>query len=273
MNRYVKFIWLIATASMVIAVTVPSAEAAVPVGSSAAAVFPNEGNVNCSDYAGNKVIESMDTSKAVYNVSTLLTGPEDPTETADSDADTSESAHYLITPDGKTATFSVDSDAAINYAVLKSNTDVAVYIYNSGGVGSDHGMQIIRNGTAEPITALSLCYGLPDQTMVEEDLPSCSSLGIDVSTSSDTNSQVIARFDIDKDTGQKLNATLCQAYLKPGDAPFHRCDPNLPYNSTYACYNDNTSPNKQDPATVNFGGDTSNIGGSAGYFTNTWPPL
>jgi hypothetical protein len=146
MDKLKYFITPVAAAFMMASMSAAQAS------DSSVTILPAEGNVQCNDYAANKVILSMDTRSAVYGITTVLTGPENP-----NDADnTGEDVSYFITPDGTTLSF-FDSTTPIDYAVLKSGQTVSVLMYEIGGIFGDSNMTI-PGGLS--IDAFSLCYGL-----------------------------------------------------------------------------------------------------------------
>lgn len=115
-------------------------------------VFPAEGNKQCSDYAANGVVLQMSTSSPL--ASGLVSGPENP---RDQDS-VGESALYSISG-GNSVGFS-SATTPVDFAILKSNRNVSVIIYPSGGVTADSNMSLMVGGQPQQVTAISLCYGL-----------------------------------------------------------------------------------------------------------------
>ena len=117
-----------------------------------ATVFPAEGNKQCSDYAANSTILQMGTTSPLASGS--LTGAENPM-----DADTTGEAVLYSVAGAKVVSFS-QSSTPIDYAILKSGKSISVIIYPSGGVTEDANMKLTVGGVDQPITGISLCYGL-----------------------------------------------------------------------------------------------------------------
>jgi len=194
-------------------------------------VFPAEGNKQCSDYSANSLIKQMGTSKPV--ASGTVTGPENP-----KDADTTgESAAYALAG-GTVASFSA-ATTPIDYAILKSGSNVSVIIYPSGGVLSDRNMKLTVNGLDKTIDAISLCYGLgnvapppPPPTTI----PSCEDLnnagGLDhvmISCPADGSSSIIYNFELDNTHFYNTNGTpLACVCNRPA---LLECNPNVPYDA------------------------------------------
>lgn len=120
-----------------------------------ATVLPAEGNVQCNDYAANKIIFSMDTNSPAG--SGTVNGAENP---ADADS-TGESASYTIT--GGTSLSFTDSTTPVDYAVIKSGRTVSIAMYPSGGVTEDANLTVADDGVDQSISAFSLCYGLGNE--------------------------------------------------------------------------------------------------------------
>ena len=118
----------------------------------AVTVFPAEGNKQCADYAANDRIIQMGTNSPMP--AGMVMGSENP---RDADA-VGESASYTVSG-GKVVGFSA-ATTPVDFAILKSNRNIAVIIYPSGGVTSDSNMQLLVNDVPQTVTAISLCYGL-----------------------------------------------------------------------------------------------------------------
>lgn len=224
MNGYRKYLFLLLVGIALGVVGMPVASAS----DFSAVVWPAEGNVTCSDYSANKVILSMGTNSLVAGTTGTLTGPANP---QDGDGDTNpETATYSLSSDG--TTFSYSADTPINYVVLKSNKDVAVAIYKTGGVRGDGDLTITRNGVNEPIDAVSLCYGLPGQQVAQTTaVPTCSNVGVTVPG---TQPQLVYRFDLNPSTAGApfYNPKACVT----GTAKAVQCNPQLPAGQPGSCF-------------------------------------
>lgn len=223
MRSHKKYLFLLLTGAMFGIATAPVASAS----QNSAVVWPAEGNVQCSDYSANKIIESMNTGTLSAGATGTLSGAANP---QDGDSDTSgETASYTLSTDG--TTFSYTASTPINYVVLKSSKDVSVAIYKTGGVDADSDLTITRDGVKEPIDSVSLCYGLPDQQIATVTAPKCSDVGVNVTT---TQPQVVVRYDVNPSTapGKGYNPQLCVA----GGATATVCDPALPAGQPGSCF-------------------------------------
>lgn len=112
--------------------------------------LPAEGNVQCSDYAANKVVMSMDSSSP--QSSGTVDGPANVYDADPGSAN--ETASYGIEA-GNALWF--NSSTPVDFAVLKNSRTVEVFMYASGGTNNDANLAL--PGGLE-ITAFSLCYGL-----------------------------------------------------------------------------------------------------------------
>jgi hypothetical protein len=198
-------------------------------------VFPAEGNKQCSDYAANGTILQMATSSPV--TPGTLSGPEnlvdDPAIFPDA---TGETAAYAIT-DGTVMSFT-NATTPIDFALLKSGRDVTVIIYPLGGVTSDSDMRLTVAGLDEPITAISLCYGLgnvappPPPPPAPLTLKSCDTVnaaldftGVSCPTNT-TERQLVCNFELDKPFyGLKDGSDSCCVCNSPA---LTECNPDLP---------------------------------------------
>lgn len=192
-------------------------------------IFPAEGNKTCGDYSANSLILQMGTTSPLATGS--LIGTENPMDTDT----TGESATYSVTG-GKMVGFSATTP--IDYALLKSGRSIALIIYPSGGVASDANMKLTVGGVDQPISAISLCYGLgnvappPPPQPPAATIPSCSALnasggidGVQVMCPTDKRS-IVYNFELDVPlynvTGSPI-ACVCNS------APLLECDPNVAY--------------------------------------------
>jgi hypothetical protein len=199
----------------------------------AAVIFPAEGNKQCSDYAANSMILQMATTSPLGTG--LLAGLENP---MDSDS-TGESVSYAIAA-GKTVSFS-GATTPIDFALLKSGKYVSLIVYPSGGVTDDANMKLTLGGVDQPISAISLCYGLgnvappPPPPPAVTTIPSCDELnanggldGIQVMCPSNGARSIVYNFELDESlyskTGSPL-ACVCNSQA------LQECDPNVAYDS------------------------------------------
>lgn len=196
-----------------------------------ASIFPAEGNVQCNDYSSNSVIKEMDTNSPT--ATGTLTGLDNPND-ADSDP---ESASYTV--DGGTVVGFSGSSTPIDYALLKSGRAVSVHIYPSGGVTEDANMKLMVDGVAQPVSAISLCYGLGNQAPSPPEplvLPSCNDFtgfdGVGIQCPSDGTRSVVINMELDASfyntNGTKM-ACICN------DTPKVQCDPNVTSDDPNGC--------------------------------------
>ena len=171
-------------------------------------ILPAEGNVQCSDYAANKIVLSMDSSNP--EISGTIFGADNP-----NDADEiGESVNYTI--DSLTSLSFSGSSTPIDYAVLKNSRTVSVIMYPSGGVDNDANMTL--PGSLE-ITAFSLCYALgntappPPPPPVAKTIPICEVLD-PLSTASLDDTGVVCPAD----TADSPRSLVCNIEL---DKPFY----------------------------------------------------
>lgn len=201
-------------------------------------VFPAEGNKTCSDYSSNKFILAMGATSPVPSAGGIqVFGAENP---RDADA-AGESARYVLSSDGKTLSFSA-ATTPIDYAVLKSGTNVTVLIYPAGGVAGDGNMVIPSTAGNLTITAFNLCYGLGNQAsppppVVKAKTPSCSALadgaldGQGISCSG-TSPVLLCSLELDQPFfGMKSGDTCCVC----NHDELVECDPNLPEGAAGSC--------------------------------------
>jgi hypothetical protein len=113
-------------------------------------VFPAEGNVQCQDYATNKLISELD----------------GPTST-DMVSDGTATANYVLADPQTVLSFS-NATKPIDYALLKSSKEVKVLIYPSGGVFEDSNMRL---DSGDAIASFALCYGLDNVAVVIDQSP------------------------------------------------------------------------------------------------------
>jgi hypothetical protein len=200
-------------------------------------VFPAEGNKQCSDYSSNSVIMQMGTTSPV--AAGTLSGGDNP-----KDADTTgESAAYTVA-NGKVVGFTASS-TPIDYALLKSKTNISVIIYPSGGVSSDADMRLTVAGVDLPITAISLCYGLGNQVTPPPPPPPLAKLkscnidafldatGVSCPTSGERT--LVCNFELDKSFyGLKDGTDSCCVCNNEGDKPLSECNPDLPVGTVVA---------------------------------------
>lgn len=209
-----------------------------------ATVFPAEGNKQCSDYAANGTILQMGTNSPLTSGS--LTGAENPM-----DADiTGEGVLYSV-DGGKVVSFS-QSSTPIDYAILKSTKSVSVIIYPSGGVIADANMKLTVGGVDQPITAISLCYGLGnkaptppvaelktlkacgDQTFLDQTGVSCEVGG---------PRALVCNFELDKPFfGLADNTDTCCVC---NSAALVQCDPSQPAGGPNSCLSDTATATKE----------------------------
>lgn len=205
-----------------------------------ATVFPAEGNKQCSDYASNGTVMQMGTTSPV--VAGTLSGAENPR-----DADTTgESVAYTVAG-GTVAGFS-GATTPIDYALLKSSRSISVIIYPSGGVTQDANMRLTVAGVDQPITAISLCYGLgnvvaaPPPPPPLKTLKSCNldavldNTGVSCPTNGDRT--LVCNFELDKSFyGLKDGSDSCCVCNSAANAPLTECDPNVAAGEANACPN------------------------------------
>lgn len=229
MNSYLrKLLGVVSVAALVLGAASQSVAS-----DNSTVVLPAEGNVRCNDYAANDVILSMDTSSPT--ASGTVQGPDDP---ADADSDP-ESATYAISG-GTTLSFS-NSSRPVDFAVLKSSREVAVIMYEAGGVSFDGNMTITRSGVDLPIDAFSLCYGLsasasPRTTPVCDDVYGA---GYCAATAPGGERKLIYAFDLDADGGEFYNTEACVC----NSAPLEECNPSVAAGNEGACpHKDSANP-------------------------------
>jgi len=200
-----------------------------------ATVFPAEGNKQCSDYASNSTVLQMGTTSPV--TAGTLSGADNP-----KDADTTgESVAYTVA--GGTVVGFGSATTPIDYALLKSGRAISVIIYPSGGVTHDANMRLTVAGVDQPITAISLCYGLGNVVAPPPPPPplaTIKSCNIDAfldatGVSCPTNGQrtLVCNFELDKSFyGLKDGSDTC-CVCNSGTAT--ECDPSVPSGSPNAC--------------------------------------
>jgi len=203
-----------------------------------ATVFPAEGNKQCSDYASNSTVIQMGVTSPL--VAGTLSGAENPL-----DADTTgESVAYTVAG-GTVAAFSA-ATTPIDYAILKSGRSIAVVIYPSGGVTEDGNMRLTVAGVDQPISAISLCYGLgnvvtpPPPPPPLRTLKSCNidavldTTGVSCPVNGDRT--LVCNFELDKSFyGLKDGTDSCCVCNNANDAPLVECDPNVVAGEPNAC--------------------------------------
>jgi len=204
------------------------ASATQPV-SKAAVVFPIEGNATCNTFAKNKIIKEMRAQPAAPS-GTVSNGIH--------------SASYAG-GGSTTASFSA-STIPIDFVILKSGGYGSLFIYPSGGVIEDAGMQLMASKsskqapTAQPIEAITLCYGLGNEMPPQVSIPLCNDpenpafnldeLQITCPTPTDGKPKrsIIFNFELD---GQEFynteNSALACVCNSPKPLPL--CNPNVPY--------------------------------------------
>lgn len=171
-------------------------------------ILPAEGNVQCSDYAANRIVLSMDSSNP--DASGTVFGADDP-----NDADEmGESANYTI--DSLTSLSFSGATAPVDFAILKNARTVSVIMYQSGGVDNDANMTL--PGDLE-ISAFSLCYALgnteppPPPPPVAKTIPVCEVLDPFTTASLDDTGVVCPA-----DTADSPRSLVCNIEL---DQPFY----------------------------------------------------
>lgn len=202
-------------------------------------VFPAEGNKQCSDYASNSTVMQMGTTSPV--VAGTLSGAENPR-----DADTTgESVAYTVAG-GTVAGFS-GATTPIDYALLKSSRSISVIIYPSGGVTQDANMRLTVAGVDQPITAISLCYGLGNAVTPPPPPPPLATLkscNIDavldntgVSCPANGDRTLVCNFELDKSFyGLKDGSdSCCVCNNTASNDPLTECDPNVVAGGVNAC--------------------------------------
>ena len=205
-------------------------------------VFPAEGNKQCSDYSANSLIKQMGTTSPVPSGS--LSGAENP-----QDADTTgESATYTV--GGNVVGFS-GSTTPIDYALLKSGRSISVIIYPSGGVTEDANMKLTVGGVDQPITAISLCYGLgnsappPPPPLPPKTLKACgleSILDATGVTCPASGKTLVCNFELDKPFfGLNDNTDSCCVC---NSAALVECDPSQPAGGPNSCLADSETATK-----------------------------
>lgn len=206
-----------------------------------ATVLPAEGNVQCSDYAANDTILQMGSSKLI--AAGTLSGAENP-----NDADTTgESVAYTLSG-GTVVGFSA-ATTPIDYAILKSGSNVSVLLYPSGGVTEDGDMRLTVNGVDQTIASMSLCYGLGNEVAPPPPPPPLKTLkscDIDavldatgVSCPANGERTLVCNFELDKSFfGMNDGSDTCCVC---NSAALTECDPTQPAGGTNACLNDGAS--------------------------------
>lgn len=185
--------------------------------------FKAEGNVNCNDYALNSLVNSLSTSKPVLTGGTLVSGSQEVDYYFSDEGDE---------PDPTTLNFAIKGASEnIDYAVLKNATgkEVTVLIYLSGGIKLDTNMRLPSQGN---IGAISLCYGLGNETLsppeIPVDVPRCEEVtnldgtGIDCSGVPSDQRRVISSLNLDAADG---GFAFCTCNVAEGEA--QECDPGL----------------------------------------------
>ena len=137
MEKYKRYITMMATAFMVMGMSL-TAQALTP-SENSATVFPAEGNGNCNDYAENGVIMAISAS---------LPG-------SGSASDGTETVTYTYDSDLNELTL-LSSTVPIDFLAIKAKRSIGVFIYPSGGVDMDTGITL--DGTA--FGSVDFCYGL-----------------------------------------------------------------------------------------------------------------
>lgn len=209
-----------------------------------ATVFPAEGNQQCSDYAANSTVIQMGTTSPLPSGS--LTGAENPR-----DADSTGEAVLYSVEGQKVVSFS-QSTTPIDYAILKSNRNVSVIIYPSGGVLDDANMRLTVDGVDQPITAISLCYGLGNQAPLPPvtELKTLRSCGLStildktgVSCPTTGERTLVCNFELDKSFfGLADNTDTCCVC---NSAALVECDPKQPAGGPNSCLADTATATKE----------------------------
>lgn len=208
-----------------------------------ATVFPAEGNKQCSDYAANSTVLQMGTTSPLASGS--LSGTENPR-----DADTTGEAVLYFVDGGKVVRFN-QSTTPIDYAILKSSRSISVLIYPSGGVKEDANMRLTVNGVDQPITGISLCYGLgntaPQPPVIEpKTIKACgqSTLLDNTSVSCQVGGPraLVCNFELDKPFfGLADNTDTCCVC---NSAALVQCDPSQPAGGPNSCLADTATATK-----------------------------
>jgi hypothetical protein len=191
--------------------------------SKAAVVFPIEGNATCNTFAKNKIIKEMRAQPAAPS-GTVSNGIH--------------SASYAG-GGSTTASFS-GSTISIDFAILKSGGYGSLFIYPSGGVLEDAGMQLMASKnsaqapTAQPIEAITLCYGLGNEMPPQVSIPNCKDIDLDglviqcPDPSMDSPKRSII-FNFELDGQQFYNTANSALACVCNSEPLPLCDPNVPY--------------------------------------------
>jgi hypothetical protein len=198
--------------------------------SNAAVVIPVEGNPTCKTYAKNQLIKQIN-----YPSSTSA----------------SPSADFFISTDMTTASFT-SSTVAIDFAILKSKGNGALFMYKAGGVATDADMQVLvptkdKKGV-EPgaIDSISLCYGLEPYTEHQATIPSCSDVNADGTPILDglgitcplNKKSIIFNFELgNNEDGQPpfYNTETTPFACVCNSEALQMCDPNKAYPEAGAC--------------------------------------
>jgi len=209
-------------------------------------VFPAEGNKQCSDYSANSMIKQMGTTSPVPSGS--LTGAENP-----QDADTTGEAVLYSVAGGTVVSFS-QSSTPIDYALLKSGRSISVIIYPSGGVTEDANMKLTVGGVDQPITAISLCYGLgnsappPPPPLPLKTLKACGlqsildATGVSCPASGRT---LVCNFELDKPFFGLNDGTDSCCVCNNNNEALVECDPSQPAGGTNSCLSNSASATKE----------------------------
>jgi hypothetical protein len=203
-------------------------------------VWPAEGNVRCSDYFSNAIIEEASTSNlgdhADYpdlDPPVIGDGATGDTNPLDPDQDPQETVHFTINDDGTEIT-SFTASTRINAVIVKASKRVNVFVEPAGGVFTDAG---IRLDDGEPIAAVAFCYGVSyfqSETLV--DMPSCfaDADGDGTPDNGDFDGcESGEKFECDLHSNDITGVSVdCCACNEEGA---HACDPSLPLNDPNAC--------------------------------------
>lgn len=205
-------------------------------------IFPAEGSKRCSDYAANGKILQMAARRShsddddeheegrtsALPSSGVMNGPENPR-----DADTTgESASYSISG-GTQASFTA-ATTPIDFAILKSNNKVALIIYPTGGVTEDSNMTLMVAGQAQPISGMTLCYGLGNPTPFSTIIKACNTDTSQPPVSCPLGRALMCNFDLGAPFYGMKNASesccVCNS-----NADLHECDPGVAAGHPNAC--------------------------------------
>jgi hypothetical protein len=236
----------------------------------AAVIFPGEGNRTCNDYAANSVILQMSTTSPV--ASGMLYGTDSP---LDADA-TGESAAYSVA--GGTIVGFSGASTPVDYAILKSDRNIALIVYPSGGVTEDANMSVKVADVVQPISAISLCYGLGNSAPPPPPPPplkTTKSCDVDaildatgVTCPKSGERTLVCNFELGKSFfGMADGSDTCCVC---NSAALTECDPSQPAGGPNACINDSGSKTGVEvPVDIQLSNDPyyrSCVGGSCTYY-------